>query len=179
MKNFIYIISILTVIGCSSGSEKKSALIGHWSMCHRDGRYVEQINNEKEFIVLDQDSILNVAIYRYWMENDSVYGVGLTDNTIRIDTFKFHVNVVSDNKIILSNQYGKYDLHKIESQLEEPSDEINSGWIKNAYSGFDERRTSRNCADLRTEEEKEPPPFGHVEDEFEDLIDFEELEKTE
>ena len=141
-------------------------------MCHRDGRYVEQVNNEKEFIVLDQDSILNVATYRYWIDNDSVYGVGLSDNTIRMDTFKFHINVVSNNKIILSNQYGDYDLHKIESHLEGPSDNINSGWIKNAYSGFGARRANRNCIDIRTEEEKEIPPFGRVEDEFEDLIEL-------
>lgn len=169
-------------LGCSSNNEEENALLGHWSMCHRDGKYAEQINNEKEFVVLDQnleqDSIPYISIYKYWMENDSVYGVGLSENTIKIDTFKFYIDIISDNQIVLSSQYLKYDLHKINSRFDEVSEPVSNEWIKNAYSGFEERRKRKNCLDLRSEEEKKPPPFGYyVEDEFEDLIDFDSLKK--
>ena len=81
----------------------------------------------------------------------------------------------TDSSLILNNRFGDFELQRL--NLEIPKiDSLNlEPTVKELLTGFKGRSLRANCPDLRTEEEKNPPDLGEVEDDFEDIIDIDKL----
>lgn len=167
MKNILWLISLISIFGCSSITKNENLLIGHWGYCLDDGNYGEQIINENQIILLSKHSTENeIAKYSYYILKDTLYGIGLTKNTIERDTFKLHINVITEKQIELKNEFVNLNLIKIKDN----SFNINSNrWFSIAYPEFKIRMEKNICQDQRTEEEKNPPI---IEYQFEDILDI-------
>ncbi len=175
MKNNIFLltISILFTISCSD--KKQNQLVGHWQVCLKSGHYQEHIFTENKIYVLDEGT---TAKYAYFQKNDSLFGYGLSKNTLRGDTFRLVINIVSSSRIILSNQLFEYKLEKLEGQDELPTATIEDEWDSKTLSSFSLRMENKKCIDIRTDEEKNPiTELGVLEDNYDELLDLEPLPK--
>ncbi|MEO9965468.1 MAG: hypothetical protein ABJF11_06760 [Reichenbachiella sp.] len=110
----------------------------------------------------------DVAVFEYRIKNDSLMGFGITKNTVK-DTFQLHINVVSPNETILSNQYLQYNLEMLNEQYDLPTGSNVELWAQQAIPKFATRMAERGCLDIRTEEEKMLPDLGEIEDDFDPI----------
>lgn len=88
------------------------------------------------------------------------------------------VVALTDSSLTLNNQFGDFELERLNFEI--PAiDSLNlEQSVSELLTGFRERSLTANCPDLRTEEEKNPKiPLGVIEDDFEDIIDINELPK--
>lgn len=79
---------------------------------------------------------------------------------------------VTDSSLTLNNRFGDFELRRLDSEIPD-IDSLNLELtVGKLQSGFKERSLIANCPDLRTEDEKNPPDLGEVEDE-EIKLDYE------
>lgn len=82
---------------------------------------------------------------------------------------------VTDTLLTLSNRFGDFELKRLNTEIPE-IDSLNlEQTINELKTGFKKRSLIANCPDLRTEEERNLPDLGVIEDDFEDIIDLDSI----
>lgn len=96
------------------------------------------------------------------------------DLMFRTDTLT--VVTITDSSLTLNNQFGDFELKRLNTEIPEIDSLHLDRTVSELLNGFNQRTLSTECPDFRTEEEKNPEiPMGVLEDDFEDIIDIDEL----
>lgn len=165
------------------GTKEASPIIGSWSQCLRDGTY-------KEFKICNHYTTTSVSDFPEHDYDDGIsfYKCHIQDSLLIIttginvdlmnepETLRFES--ISYDKITIENKFGISELARLKNEIPDIDSTNIERWSKLYLDEFLERANLANCPDLRTEEEKNPPiELGVIEDDFEDLIDIDELPK--
>lgn len=165
------------------GTQESSPIIGSWWQCQRDGTY-------KEFKITKHYTTTSVSNFTEhdWDDGISFYKCVIQDSLLIVtkginvdlinppETLRFES--ISQDKITIENQFGISELNRLKDEIPDIDFTNLELWSKSYLDEFLERAELANCPDLRTEEEKNPPiELGVIEDDFEDLVDIDELPK--
>lgn len=172
MKNQLSILIFTFVIGCEIPNENQ--LIGSWCRCQHNGTYKEfkiasnyTTTSVSNFPELDFDD--GISFYEsYINENLLIVTRGLNVD-LMYEPETLYVKFDAPDKIILESHFGPFQLTRLNSNIPD-IDSTNFELWRNTYlTEFLERAELANCPDLRTEEEKQLPDLGEVEEDFEPL----------
>lgn len=116
----------------------------------------------------------NINIMSNQIHGNNMIVAGLNfDLMFGTDTIK--VLNIADSILTLTNRFGDFELRRLNIGIPE-IDSLNlERTVNELKTGFKERSSMANCPDLRTDEEKNPPDLGVIEDDFEDIFDIDEL----
>lgn len=181
MKKLLTILFFSTLMACEA--QESSPIIGSWSQCLRDGTY-------KEFKISEKYTATSVSDFQEHDYDDGIsfFKCHIQDSLLIIttginvdlfnepDTLRF--KSVSFDKITIEIQFGISELTRLKNDIPDIDSANLELWSKLYLNEFLKRAEQANCPDLRTEEEKNPPvELGVVDDDFEELIDIDELPK--
>jgi len=179
MKELLSILFLVTMWACET--QETSPITGYWSQCLRDGIYKEyKITNHytttsvSDFPEHDYDD--GISFYKCYIQDSLlIISQGINVDLINPpDTLIF--KSISNDKITLKNQSGISELTRLKNEIPDIDSNNLELWSKSYLSEFLKRAKLANCPDQRTEEEKNTPiELGVVEDNFEDLIDIDQL----
>jgi hypothetical protein len=176
MKN-IYIVLILTLnLGCSK-PEKSNNIEGSWYQCLKNGAYQEFKINKDYMIQLTTEFEDQVSFFKSNIQDSLLIVSGINVSVIN-GTDTLIVIPKSSNTIVFKNRYYEFELRRLNVDIPDIDSTKFDVWKSKTLKNFKTRSDQMNCPDLRTEEEKNPIiELGVIEDDFEDLIDIDELPK--
>lgn len=149
----IITIFILTaiILSCQNNSDKNN-LYGSYSSCGEDGVYGELKITDKYTLKLTSKSD-EIAFFRSKVV-DSHLIISLFEQIQHNDTLT--IIEQSKDKIVLksANNWEEYEFRKVGFKIDEIDSTNLESWKKKTLSDFKKRAESKNCPDLRTDEEK-------------------------
>jgi hypothetical protein len=181
MKKLLSILIFSTLLAC--GTQESIPIIGSWSQCLRDGTY-------KEYKITNYYTTTSVSDFPKHDYDDGIsfYKSNIQDSLliisqgINVDLINppetLRIESISYDKITIENQFGLSELIRLKNEIPDIDSTNFELWRKSYLNEFLKRAKLADCPDLRTEEEKNPPiELGVIEDDFEELIDIDELPK--
>lgn len=176
MKRIYLILIILLNLSCTI-TEEPNIIIGSWYKCLKNGEYQEFKFSNDYMIQLTTEFEDQISFFNNNVQDSSVIISGINVSVINgIDTLL--IIPKSSNVIALRNRYGEFELKRLEGDIPDIDSTNFDVWKSNALKDFNIRASQMNCPDLRTEEEKNPIiELGVIDDDYEDLIDIDELPK--
>ena len=152
MRNFLYCILIITILGCQNRA-KKNPFIGTWNRCLKDGEYLEfKIYNN--YTISLSSSWERIIMVSNKFENNTLIIEGI-NVPLANKTDTIFLTSKSNDKIILKSRWmNQVELNRTENKIDD-IDSLNlENWKKKTILKFKKRAALFNCPDLRTEDEK-------------------------
>ncbi|MEM9339694.1 MAG: hypothetical protein AAGA66_13245 [Bacteroidota bacterium] len=172
MRKIFLFFLIPLLIGCFAG--KKPGLTGSYYRCLRDGEYQETKISQNRIMFIGSDFPDNINIMYNQIQGTEMIVAGLNFD-LMFGTDTLNVLNVTDTLLTLSNRFGDFELKRLNTEIPE-IDSLNlEQTINELKTGFKKRSLIANCPDLRTEEERNLPDLGVIEDDFEDIIDLDSI----
>ncbi|MFT6136735.1 MAG: hypothetical protein ACJAZM_003241 [Cyclobacteriaceae bacterium] len=172
MKNLLTILLFAFLTACETRNENQ--LIGLWCRCQHDGTYKEfkiasnyTTTSVSNFPELDYDD--GISFYESYIQDSFLIVTKGLNVDLMYEPETLNYKFDAANKVTLESQFGPFQLTRITGDISN-IDSTNFELWRNTYlTEFFERAELANCPDLRTEEEKQLPDLGEIEDDFEPL----------
>ncbi|MEL7005835.1 MAG: hypothetical protein AAFN93_24365 [Bacteroidota bacterium] len=173
IRQLVIILFICILAACTS--KESNSIIGSWSECQRDRIY-------KEFKITENYTTTSLSDFQQHDFDDGIsfFKSSIQDSFLIVskglnvhlinppETLRFQFT--SSDEVMLKNSYGVSYLKRLNNEIPDIDSTNLSGWSKSYLDEFLKRAQLADCPDLRTEEEKAPPPeLPPVEDDFEEL----------
>ena len=178
VKNLIALSFLIFFIACEQRDENK--IIGSWWQCQRDGTYKEFKISSNYTTTIESDFFEHdygggISFYRCFIQDSLMIIIdGINVSWVFPDTIVFER--LSNDHMILKSNLGQSEIFRLDQPILEIDSTNVELWKEQYRRDFLSRAKLANCSDLRTDKEKIILDLGEVEDDFEDIPEFSELD---